>query len=76
MGHCCLQVESLRILLAAEMLFLEGLEEELERRSGLGFSDADSVPFTHTGLATAHTRSSSSSSSSRTCPVTHNNTEV
>lgn len=74
-GHCCLQVDSLRILLAAEMPFREGFEEELERRSDLGLSDADSVPFTHSGFATAQLRSgarsssSSSSSSSVTCPV-------
>lgn len=70
-GHCCLQVESLRILLAVDTPFREGLEEELERRSDLGFSAPVSVPFTQTGLATVRLRSGthSSSSSGPTCPV-------
>lgn len=68
-GHCCLQVESLRILLAVDMPLREGLDEELERRSDLGFSAAGSVPFTQTGFTAArllsvrHSSSSSSSSS-------------
>lgn len=54
-GHCCLQVESLRILLAVETPFREGLDEEEDRRSDLTllFRDPASVPFTQTGLARA-----------------------
>lgn len=53
--HCCLQVESLRILLAVETPLREGLDEEEDRRSALAllFRDPPSVPFTQTGLATA-----------------------
>lgn len=53
-GHCCLQVESLRILLAVETPLREGLDEEEDRRSALAllFRDPPSVPFTQTGLAT------------------------
>lgn len=54
-GHCCLQVESLRILLAVETPLREGLDEEDDWRSALAllFRDPPSVPFTQTGLATA-----------------------
>lgn len=54
-GHCCLQVESLRILLAVETPLREGLDDEEDRRSALAlvFRDPPSVPFTQTGLATA-----------------------
>lgn len=70
-GHCCLQVESLRILLAVETPLREGLEEEEERRSALVLlvRDPPSVPFTHTALSTARLRSAPpwSGSSSATC---------
>lgn len=54
-GHCCLQVESLRILLAVDTPLREGLDEEEDRRSALAllFRDPPSVPFTQTGLARA-----------------------
>lgn len=54
-GHCCLQVESLRILLAVETPFREGLDDEEDRRSALAllFKETPSVPLTQTGLATA-----------------------
>lgn len=53
--HCCLQVESLRILLAVETPLREGFDEEEDRRSALPllFRDPASVPFTQTGLARA-----------------------
>lgn len=70
--HCCLQVESLRILLAVETPFREGLDEEEDRRSDLTllFRDPASVPFTQTGLARAGLWSTCpwSRSSSATCP--------
>ena len=67
-GHCCLQVESLRILLAVELPLRDGLEDEEERRSVLGLlcGEPPSVPFTHTGLAAARLRSTSTRSSSAT----------
>lgn len=71
-GHCCLQVESLRILLAVETPLREGLDEEEDRRSALAllFRDPPSVPFTQTGLARAGLWSACpwSRSSSATCP--------
>lgn len=53
--HCCLQVESLRILLAVETPLREGFDEEEDLRSVLLllFREPASVPFTQTGLATA-----------------------
>lgn len=50
--HCCLQADSLRILLLAEQALRVGLEAALARRStfDLALSCADSVPFTHTTL--------------------------
>jgi len=70
-GHCCLQVESLRILLAVETPLREGLDEEEERRSVLAL--LPSVPFTQTVLARAGHWSSCpwSRSSSTTCPKRH-----
>lgn len=53
--HCCLQAESLRILLAVETPLRDGLDEEEDLRSVLAllFREPPSVPFTQTGLATA-----------------------
>lgn len=50
-----MQVESLRILLAVETPFREGLDDEEDRRSALAllFKETPSVPLTQTGLATA-----------------------
>lgn len=52
-GHCCLHVESLRILLAVETPLREGFDDEEDRRSALAllFRALPSVPFTQTGLA-------------------------
>lgn len=70
--HCCLHVESLRILLAVETPLREGLDEEEDRRSALAllFRAAASVPFTHTGLARPGLWSALPPSrlSSTTCP--------
>lgn len=79
MCHCCLHVESLRILLAVETPLREGLDEEEDRRSALAllFRAAASVPFTHTGLARAGLWSALPPSrlSSTTCPKEKRNHE-
>lgn len=71
--HCCLQVESLRILLLAEQALREGLEEALARRSALDLvlSCPDSVPFMQTALGSPLARLCPfcPASSSGTCPA-------
>lgn len=72
--HCCLHVESLRILLLAEQALREGLEEALARRSllALVLSCPGSVPFMHTGLGSPRPRLCpfcAAASSSGTCPA-------
>lgn len=72
-AHCCLQVESLRILLLAEQALREGLEEALARRSALdlALSCPGSVPFMQTALGSARPRLCPfcPASSSGTCPA-------
>lgn len=72
-AHCCLQVESLRILLLAEQALREGLEEALARRSplALALSCPGSVPFMHTALGSPLPRLCPfcPASSSGTCPA-------
>lgn len=72
-AHCCLQVESLRILLLAEQALREGLEEALARRSPLALvlSCPGSVPFMHTALGSPLPRLCPfcPASSSGTCPA-------
>lgn len=71
--HCCLQVESLRILLLAEQALREGLDEALARRSALDLvlSCPVSVPFMHTALGSPLPRLCPfcPASSSGTCPA-------
>lgn len=57
-GHCCLQVESFRILLLVEEALRDGLDEALARRSALvlPLSCPGSVPFMHTGLGNPRLR--------------------
>lgn len=68
-NHCCLHVESLRILLAVETPLREGLDEEEDLRSALVllFRDPPSLPFTQTGLSSAGLLSAFPWSSSATC---------
>lgn len=72
-AHCCLQVESLRILLLAEQALREGLEEALARRSALDLvlSCPGSVPFMQTALGSPRLRLCPfcPASSSGTCPA-------
>lgn len=68
--HCCLQADSLRILLLAEQALRAGLEAPLARRSALdlALSGAGSVPFTHTALGRPRLCPFWPASSSGTCP--------
>lgn len=79
-AHCCLQVESLRILLLAEQALREGLDEALARRSAfdLVLSCPGSVPFMHTGLGSPLLRfwPFGAASSSGTCPGREAGTRV
>lgn len=72
-AHCCLHVESLRILLLAEQALREGLEEALARRSALDLvlSCPGSVPFMQTALGSPRPRLCPfcPASSSGTCPA-------
>lgn len=72
-AHCCLQVESLRILLLAEQALREGLEEALARRSALDLvlSCPGSVPFMQMALGSPRPRLCPfcPASSSGTCPA-------
>lgn len=68
--HCCLQADSLRILLLVEQALRAGLEAPLDLRSALDLvlSWAGSVPFTHMALGRPRLCPFWPASSSETCP--------